>query len=1308
MGIKADYEDAIKSLANYVTIIMLLAIVVNIYSFSELFVQDKATGLKSLMISMGLKRTSLFIAYTSCMSATLLPVTISIAVVTSIHLFNTSLDNPLTIILLYILITFHIVASTLAVVSFITSTSYVPLIAISLFLEMLLHNLSVWWMEKSSDEWQPFILFLASVSPFESSRIFCQSFLLNANNGTTTVKGNLVSQPTYLIIIAVVFWSIIGFAFAAWFDQVCPWQVDSAIRKPFFCLERERTYQELATEESSDNDHHSEYFEQRQTNRNVGIFIRKITKLFNNIAAVNEVTFKVYKGETTLLLGHNGAGKSTLMNMILGLLRPDSGKVAICGLNSSSRSSIGVCPQASVLDDSLTVRQHLDLFVDLKSEMSSHDLPAHILRTIGDVSLGPHANKRPPELSGGMKRKLSLALAFVGNSEVLILDEPSSGLDPDSRVFIWNAIRRYRVERTVLLSTQHMEEADYLGDRIAIMRNGRIVCCGSSVFLNKKFGTGYKLRIECHQAKTKQVLEFIKQHFQGAKQTDGNLVLGRNSSQDQIVDMVVELRHANHEDPELDMINLLDSIENNGSSVGIISHGLRSSSIEDVMLNTSKYFAENDGLNKDSVQLALTSHSGHIAALADSHQIPNSGSPFVKRSRFLRALLIKQLRTYLAHWKSIILFRMIIPAYILWQLVDHLTPLQLVPGITSKFGSNPLAVIIVFHFVYYPVLERTTKFKIVQFASHSNFIDYWLANFLVDMISVIIDVILVNIFLATTLESIYKTEPVQLHLLTSGATLMFGLASIIFAYVASTILSDPKTSMGYLFLVHFVSFAARLVALILQLALSNLQWLSNTVKYIFVALLPVDAFQYTLYGLASDCHVANPADACQVGSGLSPILVGFIALATQIASYSTLLYLYEVQNLDLEWYFNFHNLCPCFSGRPPAARAQQEVDQDVAEESAKALSIIRSVPPGQYSLVTAGLSKSYVRRTKVIDGLSFTVNKGECFGLLGVNGAGKSTTFSMLTAEIRPDAGTIWANGFYTSNDIDKYRKFLGYDPQSNPDMALTPNEALYLMARLRNVNEHGIPMLVSSVLELLEMSQHAGKSAKDLSGGTKRKLALAMALVGNPSLLILDEPSAGVDPVARRGVWQLLKSLRAQNEASIIISSHAMEECEAICDRIAIMARGQLRCVGTFLHLRSKFARGCSLKVQFGVTSASASGSNSSSGSPATAADSILGRGPDGRAQGDTTSLNKAIVGELQNRLESSFGRATVKLTDSNVSSATFEIANRHLRRSMLFRLMRDVHRKHPQISYMINDSSLEDIFISLAREQQAIDGLS
>jgi len=168
------------------------------------------------------------------------------------------------------------------------------------------------------------------------------------------------------------------------------------------------------------------------------------------------------------------------------------------GLNSI-RTNMGICLQHDCLFPSMTVREHIQFFSRLKglySEMSYKEAENHIDQVIRDVALYEKRNTFSKNLSGGMKRKLSVAMAFCGGSKVVLLDEPTSGMDPFSRRFTWNVIRQYRQNRCILLTTHFMDEADVLGDRIAIMAEGQLRCVGSPLFLKKHYGVGYQLTIE--------------------------------------------------------------------------------------------------------------------------------------------------------------------------------------------------------------------------------------------------------------------------------------------------------------------------------------------------------------------------------------------------------------------------------------------------------------------------------------------------------------------------------------------------------------------------------------------------------------------------------------------------------------------------------------------------------------------------------------------------------------------------------------------------------------------------------------------
>uniref|UniRef100_A0A8C0G7B1 P-type phospholipid transporter n=1 Tax=Chelonoidis abingdonii TaxID=106734 RepID=A0A8C0G7B1_CHEAB len=237
-----------------------------------------------------------------------------------------------------------------------------------------------------------------------------------------------------------------------------------------------------------------------------GVSIRNLVKIYHSSSkvAVNGLSLSFYEGQITSFLGHNGAGKTTTMSILSGLLPPSSGTAYILGRDicsemDSIRKTMGMCPQHNVLFDILTVEEHIWFYGRLKG-LSGEQVKEEVKQIIQDVGLPHKRREQTKNLSGGMQRKLSVAIAFVGGSQVVILDEPTAGIDPYSRRGIWELLLKYRKGRTVILSTHYMDEADLLGDRVAIISQGRLCCCGSPLFLKTKLGTGYYLTLVKREA----------------------------------------------------------------------------------------------------------------------------------------------------------------------------------------------------------------------------------------------------------------------------------------------------------------------------------------------------------------------------------------------------------------------------------------------------------------------------------------------------------------------------------------------------------------------------------------------------------------------------------------------------------------------------------------------------------------------------------------------------------------------------------------------------------------------------------------
>ena len=218
-----------------------------------------------------------------------------------------------------------------------------------------------------------------------------------------------------------------------------------------------------------------------------------LTKRYEDLMAVDGLNIRIKKGEVFGFLGPNGAGKTTSIKMMVGLLRPTSGNILINGkdVQSIEKETIGICPQELMLWENLTCKESLNLMADM------YDVPKDIRdprvkKLLEDLYLTEKADTVVSKLSGGMKRRLNLALSVIHEPEVVVLDEPSEGLDPQSRRVLWNYIRSMRDEegKTVILTTHLMDEADQLSDRIAIIDHGKLIRLDTPENLKKEIGEG--------------------------------------------------------------------------------------------------------------------------------------------------------------------------------------------------------------------------------------------------------------------------------------------------------------------------------------------------------------------------------------------------------------------------------------------------------------------------------------------------------------------------------------------------------------------------------------------------------------------------------------------------------------------------------------------------------------------------------------------------------------------------------------------------------------------------------------------------
>ena len=209
---------------------------------------------------------------------------------------------------------------------------------------------------------------------------------------------------------------------------------------------------------------------------------------------------------------------------------------------------------------------------------------------------------------------------------------------------------------------------------------------------------------------------------------------------------------------------------------------------------------------------------------------------------------------------------------------------------------------------------------------------------------------------------------------------------------------------------------------------------------------------------------------------------------------------------------------------------------------------------------TVNLRKQFGDKVAV-NNLNLQINKGELFSLLGVNGAGKSTTIKMLTTIITPTSGEIYINGENANKNLEKIKCKMNVSPQ---ETAIAPNltvkENLYFIAGIYEILNK--EEKVENLINLFSLNEYINKKAKTLSGGLKRRLSIAMALINDPEILFLDEPTLGLDVISRRELWKIINNLKGKT--TILLTTHYMEEAEELSSRVGIMANGELKFVGT------------------------------------------------------------------------------------------------------------------------------------------------
>ncbi|XP_052744551.1 uncharacterized protein LOC112055070 isoform X2 [Bicyclus anynana] len=367
-----------------------------------------------------------------------------------------------------------------------------------------------------------------------------------------------------------------------------------------------------------------------------GVSVVNVTKIYCEGSrraklALDNVSMELQKGQITTLLGHNGAGKTTLINILTGMLKPTKGHVIVRS-DDPLGARLGVCPQKNVLFEYMTAREHVALYAQLKSGQPVEEVQEEVKSMLRVLCLGDVCDVPVTQLSGGMRRRLCVALAFVARPSLVSLDEPTAGVDPAARRDIWSMIMRLRENRTILLTTHHLDEAELLSDQIIIMHKGQVHTTGSPIDIKRTLGTGYKLTV-MYPDKKIHLLEdnaendevMIEERTKTLLAVTRSVVKNANLVDINGLEVEINLPFYDTDGVSNNFLELCNALESQESQLRYRSYSLDCSSLEQVFFN----ICQQADVSHNGLEYEISSVPDSSSKSASTSSVKNELAPLV-------------------------------------------------------------------------------------------------------------------------------------------------------------------------------------------------------------------------------------------------------------------------------------------------------------------------------------------------------------------------------------------------------------------------------------------------------------------------------------------------------------------------------------------------------------------------------------------------------------------------------------------------------------------------------------------------------
>ncbi|XP_065271404.1 ABC-type organic anion transporter ABCA8-like [Emys orbicularis] len=1148
------------------------------------------------------------------------------------------------------------------------------------------------------------------------------------------------SFPMLAIFFLLAFDALLYLMLAIYFDKVLPDKYGMHHSRLFF-LKPSYWFKKRKNCVNNDILDHEEYSDQvfndhveqvpPEFHGKEAISINNIKKMYKDkdkiVNALRGLLLNVYEGQITALLGHSGAGKSTLLNILSGLCPPSEGSAMIYKYKVSEmedleeiRKIIGVCPQFNIQFEVLTVKENLRIFAKIKG-IRLKEVEQEVQNVLTMLKIKDIQDCQASNLSGGQKRKLTLGIAILGDPQVLILDEPTAGLDLSSRYHVWSLLKEHKANRVTLFSTQLTDEADIIADRKAFISHGRLKCVGSSLFLKRKWGIGYHLSLHindsCDSAK---MTSLVQQHIPNAK-------LSGQSHEELIYMLPFE---------NVDKFPELFCDLDTHACQEILSYGISMTTLADVFLTLEEEAAidqadygvfseeqaeeERDAFSPDELEQSLLSLSDTGKATVRGTALWRQQVCALARIRFLKlkhesqtirsillvcGLLILPclISKILIGGGTVALARKVSPQmYFLQPGQQHYRTRHTSLLVLNDTGSD------IEDFIH-AVKSQNIMLEVANGKSISDGQEYNGAikvslvdkHFRFSMMCHAKRIncfpVLMNIISNALLRNLNSTRRIQvstrmlpmilnghgLRLLWHSIIFMSVLASGFAPHFAMSSIGDYKikahsqlwtsgmlpsaywcgqalvdiplccvllfTMTGIMFLISYQAsltpgllalplvvsifgYAASIVVLtyVISFAFRKRKSYSDLWAFIFIFVSIYGSGGGVSFVLNGIYYITHVDFITTILTALIPIytLAGCIRIIVQVSSdheffswaedeemmlsrvhllaslapyLHCIIFIFILRCLEWKYGRKTTREDPIFRISPRKEMFHQNPeesegeDEDVQAERMKARSVMTCQNQEERPILSVNsLRKEYKdkkassifkKRKKVATkNVSFCVKKGEVFGLLGPNGAGKSTTLKVIIGDTSLTAGQVVMKGAdaAASEPEEDTTDFLGYCPQENPLWPnLTVQEHLEVYAAVKGMTKEDAAVTIKRVVNALKLQEHLQKPAKKLPAGISRKVCFALSMLGKPTLVLLDELSTGMDPMGQHHVWTAVRAALKNKKQGVILTTHYMKEAEALCDRVAIMVSGKLRCIGSIQYLKNKFGKGYLLEIK-------------------------------------------------------------------------------------------------------------------------------